>query len=173
MTTTWPLTNTVGRKVNINGLTACYLMTETVYVMLFENWNSFVSTFSRHSKLFNNFRLKMEGKLALFEVANAKWQESGTANIRWKMMRSTAKTFRNSKQSETTWIFDVRLLLLFECAKTKYFTLFSSNIFSLKNIQLFSQRANLVAQEQYRPPTKKVLSNCLVLPAVLQKLKSC
>ena len=148
-------------------------MTETVYVMLFENWNSFVSTFSRHSKLFNNFRLKMEGKLALFEVANAKWQESGTANIQWKLMRSTAKTFRNSKQSETTWIFDVRLLLLFECAKTKYFTLFSSNIFSLKNIQLFSQRANLVAQEQYRPPTKKVLSNCLVLPAVLQKLKSC
>ena len=148
-------------------------MTETVYVMLFENWNSFVSTFSRHSKLFNNFRLKMEGKLALFEVANAKWQESGTVNIQWKMMRSTAKTFRNSKQSETTWIFEVILLLLFECAKKKYFTLFSSNIFSLKNIQLFSQRANLVAQEQYRPPTKKLLSNCFVLPAVLQKLKSC
>ena len=147
-------------------------MTETVYVMLFENWNSSVSTFSRRSKLFKNFRVKMKEKLALFVVANAKWQESGTANIQWKLMRSTAKTFRNSKQSETTWIFEVRLLLLFECAKMKYFTLFSSNIFSLKNVKLFSQGANFVVQEQYRPHPKKLLPNWFVLLAVLQKLKS-
>ena len=173
MTTTWPLTNTVGRKVNINGLTACYLMTETVYVKLFEIWSSFASKFSRHSKLSIKFPLKMKGKWALFAVANAKWKESSTANIQWKMMRSTAKTFRNSKQSETSWIFKVRLFLLFEFAKTKDFALFSSNIFSFKNIKLFSQGANFVVQEQYRPPTKKLLSNCFVLLAVLQKLKSC
>ena len=111
----------------------------------------------------------MKGKWALFAVANAKWKESSTANIQRKMMRSTAKTFRNSKQSETSWIFKVRLFLLFEFAKTKYFALFSSNIFSFKNIKLFSQEANFVASEQYKPPTQKLLSYCLLLLAVLQK----